>query len=154
MLTSDKFALYKGAKADKKWYLLDDLKELSSLAINLGLHFLTGDQNLINMALVKGLRCDISSIEIGITNTGTKFRYDSVFEVEVKNNCGCTLINVFLNSEGFASTTNVDPDMFRRDRDGYLVNDGKGIASSHSVKFQYAWDRAFKMTPLAFQAAC
>ncbi|ONK58544.1 uncharacterized protein A4U43_C09F14160 [Asparagus officinalis] len=103
---------------------------------------------------VNGQRCDFSSIEIGITNTGKMFRYDSVFEVEIKNNCRCTLINVFLNSEGFASTTNVDPNMFRRDRDGYLVNDGKGILSSQSVKFQYAWDRAFKMTPLNFQVAC
>ena len=91
---------------------------------------------------------------IRVENTGRKSGYDPVFEVEVKNTCRCALTNVFLHSEGFASAMNVDPKLFRREGADYLVNDGKGIPSSVSVKFQYAWDHAFRMTPSAFQVSC
>lgn len=61
---------------------------------------------------------------------------------------------MFLQLKGFASSMPVDPKLFRQESGGYLVNDGKGIPSLMSVKFQYAWDRAFKMAPSAFQVSC
>ncbi|WOL00587.1 TPD1 protein [Canna indica] len=105
-------------------------------------------------ATAKSQRCDLSSIQVQQTNTGTKVGYDPVFEVEVKNLCRCTVTSVFLRSEGFASSVMVDPKLFRREGVGYLVNDGKGIPSSQSLKFRYAWDRAFKMSPASLQVNC
>ncbi|CAL9753063.1 unnamed protein product [Musa acuminata subsp. burmannicoides] len=98
--------------------------------------------------------CDLSSIQVQQNNTGAKVGYDPVFEVEVKNQCRCTVTDVFLRSEGFASSMMVDPKLFRREGVGYLVNDGKGIPSSLSVKFRYAWDRAFKMSTASLQVKC
>ncbi|URE12317.1 hypothetical protein MUK42_22348 [Musa troglodytarum] len=103
---------------------------------------------------VESQRCELSSIQVQQTNTGKKVGYDPVFEVEVKNLCRCTVRSVFLRSEGFASSMLVDPKLFRREGAGYLVNDGKGIPSSVSVKFCYAWDRAFTMSPASFQVGC
>ncbi|WOL01734.1 hypothetical protein Cni_G10451 [Canna indica] len=102
----------------------------------------------------KSQRCDLSSIRVQQTNTGKKAGYDPVFEVEVKNLCRCAVSRIFLRSEGFASSTSVDPKLFRREGRGYLVADGKGIPSSLSVKFRYAWDRAFKMSPASLQVNC
>ncbi|XP_008777845.1 TPD1 protein homolog 1-like [Phoenix dactylifera] len=98
--------------------------------------------------------CNLSTVQVQQTNTGGKNGYDPIFEVEVKNLCRCELTNVFLHSEGFASSMAVDPKLFRQELGGYLVNDGKGIPSLMSVKFQYAWDRAFKMAPSALQVSC
>ncbi|RWV88020.1 hypothetical protein GW17_00049930 [Ensete ventricosum] len=99
-------------------------------------------------------RCELSSIQVQQTNTGKKVGFDPVFEVEVRNQCRCTVRSVFLQSEGFASSMMVDPKLFRREGASYLVNDGKGIPSSDSVKFCYAWDRAFTMSPASFQLGC
>ncbi|XP_010929580.1 uncharacterized protein [Elaeis guineensis] len=98
--------------------------------------------------------CNLSTVQVQQTNTGGKKGYDPIFEVEVKNICQCELMKVFLRSEGFASSMPVDPKLFRQETDGYLVNDGKGIPSLMSVKFPYAWDRAFKMTPSALEVSC
>ncbi|KAG1370171.1 TPD1 protein [Cocos nucifera] len=98
--------------------------------------------------------CNLSTLQVQQNNTGGKKGYDPIFEVEVKNLCRCGVMNVFLRSEGFASSMPVDPKLFRQENGGYLVNDGKGIPSLMSVKFQYAWDRAFKMTPSALQVTC
>ncbi|XP_019703263.2 TPD1 protein homolog 1B isoform X1 [Elaeis guineensis] len=98
--------------------------------------------------------CDLSTVQVQQTNTGQKHGYDPIFEVEVKNLCRCELTNVYLWSEGFASSMSVDPKLFRQEGSGFLVNDGKGIPSLMSVKFQYAWDRAYKMTPSAMQEDC
>ncbi|KAJ8478665.1 hypothetical protein OPV22_022392 [Ensete ventricosum] len=106
------------------------------------------------LATVASQRCDLSSVQVQQTNTGRKVGYDPVFQVEVKNLCRCTITNVFLRSEGFASSAAVDPKLFRREGAGYLVNDGKGIPSSLSVKFRYAWDRAFRMSPASLQVNC
>nr|CAD1836636.1 unnamed protein product [Ananas comosus var. bracteatus] len=95
--------------------------------------------------------CDLSSIEITTTNTGSKVGYDPVFEVEVKNSCRCATKSVFLQSEGFASSMPVDRKLFRREGIGYLLNNGDRIPSSASVKFHYSWDRAFKMSPASLQ---
>ncbi|CAL9095867.1 unnamed protein product [Musa acuminata var. zebrina] len=103
---------------------------------------------------VESQRCELSSIQVQQTNTGKKVGYDPVFEVEVKNLCRCTVRSVFLRSEGFASSMMVDPKLYRREGAGYIVNDGKGIPSSVSVKFCYAWDRAFTMSPASFQVGC
>lgn len=98
--------------------------------------------------------CTLSNIQVQQTNTGGKNGYDPIFEVEVKNLCQCKLMNVSLWSEGFSSSMPIDPKLFRREGGGYLVNDGEGIPSLMAVKFQYAWDRAFKMSPAAFQVSC
>ncbi|XP_020107194.1 protein TAPETUM DETERMINANT 1-like isoform X2 [Ananas comosus] len=91
--------------------------------------------------------CALSSIEVQQMNTGLMAGYDPVFEVEVKNGCGCSVARVYLYSRGFASSTPVDPSLFRRDGVGYLANEGQSIASGASVKFRYAWDRPFQMGP-------
>nr|CAD1820135.1 unnamed protein product [Ananas comosus var. bracteatus]CAD1820160.1 unnamed protein product [Ananas comosus var. bracteatus] len=98
--------------------------------------------------------CALSSIEVQQTNTGQMAGYDPVFEVEVKNGCRCSVAHVYLYSLGFASSTPVDPSLFRRDGVGYLVNNGQSIASGASVKFRYAWDRAFQMGPVKMQVEC
>ncbi|XP_074559716.1 TPD1 protein homolog 1-like [Curcuma longa] len=101
--------------------------------------------------IVASQPCDLTSIQVQQTNTGAKVGYDPVFEVEVKNLCRCSVASVFLRSEGFASSKLVDPKLFRRAGNDYLVNDGKSIQSSLSVKFSYAWDRAFRMSAESFQ---
>ncbi|KAJ8504999.1 hypothetical protein OPV22_005885 [Ensete ventricosum] len=105
-------------------------------------------------ATADGQGCDLSSIQVQQTNTGEKVGNDPVFEVEVKNLCSCTISSVFLRSVGFASSIVVDPKLFRREGTDYVVNDGKGIPSSQSVKFRYAWDRSFAMSPASLQANC
>ncbi|PKA47618.1 hypothetical protein AXF42_Ash014814 [Apostasia shenzhenica] len=102
----------------------------------------------------KEQRCGLWSVELVITNTGKLVGYDPVFEVEVRNRCRCAVAGVFLSSEGFSSSMMVDPELFRREGDEYLVNGGRAIPSSHSVKFDYSWDRAFKMAPVGMQASC
>ncbi|KAG6481948.1 TPD1 protein homolog 1-like [Zingiber officinale] len=101
--------------------------------------------------IVASQPCDLTSIQVQQNNTGAKVGYDPVFEVEVKNLCRCSVASVFLRSEGFASSKLVDPKLFRREGNDYLVNDGKSIQSSLSVKFSYAWDRAFRMSAESFQ---
>ncbi|XP_020686879.1 uncharacterized protein LOC110102757 [Dendrobium catenatum] len=101
-----------------------------------------------------GEYCKISSIKLEIRNTGIKVGSDPVFEVTVKNTCRSKVMRLFLRSEGFASSMEVDQKLFRREGDDYIVNDGKAIQSSESVKFLYSWDRAFRMFPAAFQPSC
>ncbi|KAL0919332.1 hypothetical protein M5K25_011420 [Dendrobium thyrsiflorum] len=101
-----------------------------------------------------GEYCNISSIKLEIYNTGSKVGSDPVFEVTVKNTCRCRVMKLFLRSEGFASSMQVDPKLFRREGDDYVVNDGKAIQSSESVKFLYSWDRAFQMSPAALWPSC
>ncbi|KAL6623193.1 hypothetical protein ACP70R_033072 [Stipagrostis hirtigluma subsp. patula] len=79
---------------------------------------------------------------------------DTVFRVTVTNRCWCNVKNVYLHSDGFSSSTPVDPKVFRRAGSGYLVGDGRQIPSSKSVAFQYAWDHYFKMTRASLQAEC
>ncbi|THU66857.1 hypothetical protein C4D60_Mb05t18620 [Musa balbisiana] len=105
-------------------------------------------------ATADGQGCDLSSIQVQQTNTGETVGNDPVFEVEVKNLCRCTISSVFLRCLGFASSMVVDPKLFRREGTDYVVNDRKGIPSSKSVKFRYAWDRAFAMSPASLQVNC
>ena len=74
---------------------------------------------------------------------------DTMFEVEVKNLCPCSVRNVHLNGGGFATTVAVDPTVFRAD-DG-LVNGGEPITSMGAVSFRYAWDHFFQMTPSSLE---
>ncbi|KAF3334480.1 Protein TAPETUM DETERMINANT 1 [Carex littledalei] len=100
-------------------------------------------------------KCKLSDVQIQQSNIGRSTdKLDFVFEVEVKNLCSCTIKNVFVNSNGFATSAMVDPKLFRRESNGYLVNDGRSIASQSSIKFRYAWDHYFKMTPASLQANC
>jgi hypothetical protein len=74
-------------------------------------------------------------VEVETVNTGEKSGYDPVFEVAVRNRCRCAVRSVSLRSEGFAS-------------------DGRRIESAAAVRFRYAWDRAFRMTPAAVHDDC
>ncbi|XP_073006711.1 uncharacterized protein [Typha latifolia] len=102
----------------------------------------------------KSQPCGLSSVKVQQTNTGLKVGYDPVFEVEVKNSCRCALSKVFLRSEGFSSSMPVDRRAFRLEGISYLVNNGQRISSMASVKFRYAWDRAFKMSAASMQVHC
>ncbi|CAN6381309.1 unnamed protein product [Urochloa humidicola] len=103
-------------------------------------------------------KCAAWSVTVEQANTGEKAGYDPVFEVTVRNTCGCAVRAVRLRSEGFASSVAVDPRLFRRgDRDGgrdYLVADGGRIEAGSAVRFRYAWDRAFRMAPAAVLDDC
>lgn len=101
-------------------------------------------------------RCGPSSIEVAQTNTGEKAgsQSDPVFEVTVRNRCKCGVKGVYLHAMGFASSVPVQPKLFRREGTGYLVGDGRRIASHDEVRFHYAWDRAFRMSPVIVQDAC
>ncbi|KAF8781200.1 hypothetical protein HU200_000704 [Digitaria exilis] len=96
-----------------------------------------------------GERCSTSSIQVETFNSGVIVTGgDTVFEVEVKNLCPCAVRNVQLDARGFATTVDVDPAVFRADDGGvFLVNGGEPIASMATVRFQYAWDHFFQMTP-------
>ncbi|XP_062196948.1 TPD1 protein homolog 1A-like [Phragmites australis] len=99
-------------------------------------------------------KCAASSVEVEQTNTGEKAGYDPVFEVTVRNRCGCAVRGVSLRSEGFASSVAVDPRLFRREGRYYLVGDGRRIESAGTVRFRYAWDRAFRMAAAAVHDDC
>ncbi|CAN6372014.1 unnamed protein product [Urochloa humidicola] len=99
-------------------------------------------------------KCKASSVTVEQANTGEKAGYDPVFEVTVRNTCGCAVRAVFLRSEGFASSVAVDPRLFRRDGRDYLVGDGGRIEARSAVRFRYAWDRAFRMAPAAVHDDC
>ncbi|CAL4981192.1 unnamed protein product [Urochloa decumbens] len=99
-------------------------------------------------------KCAASSVTVEQANTGEKAGYDPVFEVTVRNTCGCAVRAVHLRSEGFASSVAVDPRLFRRDGRDYLVGDGGRIEPRSAVRFRYAWDRAFRMTAAAVHDDC
>ncbi|CAL4993225.1 unnamed protein product [Urochloa decumbens] len=99
-------------------------------------------------------KCAASSVTVEQANTGEKAGYDPVFEVTVRNTCGCAVRAVQLRSEGFASSVAVDPRLFRRDGRDYLVGDGGRIEARSAVRFRYAWDRAFRMTATAVHDDC
>ncbi|KAF8694134.1 hypothetical protein HU200_038464 [Digitaria exilis] len=86
----------------------------------------------------------VETFNSGVVVTGG----DTVFEVEVKNLCPCAVRSVQLDARGFTTTVDVDPAAFRADDGGvFLVNGGEPIASMATVRFQYAWDHFFQMTP-------
>ncbi|CAN6355976.1 unnamed protein product [Urochloa humidicola] len=99
--------------------------------------------------------CTPSSISIQQTNTVKSVGgIDTVFQVTVTNQCRCAVKNVYLQSNGFSSSTPVDAKVFRRAGSGYLLGDGRQIPNSKSVTFQYAWDHYFKMAPASVEAQC
>ncbi|TVU25357.1 hypothetical protein EJB05_27849 [Eragrostis curvula] len=105
-------------------------------------------------ATKKAAKCAASSVEVETVNTGDKAGYDAMFEVTVRNRCACAVRAVSLRSEGFASSVTVDPRLFRREGRDYLVGDGRRIESRATVRFRYAWDRAFRMAPAAVHDDC
>ncbi|CAL4899512.1 unnamed protein product [Urochloa decumbens] len=110
---------------------------------------------LVAIAKVECQGCTPSSISVQQTNTGKSVGgIDTVFQVTVTNRCRCAVKNVYLRSNGFSSSTAVDPKLFRRAGSGYLLGDGRQIPSSKSVTFLYAWDHYFKMAPASVQAQC
>ncbi|KAJ3669512.1 hypothetical protein LUZ60_011462 [Juncus effusus] len=107
---------------------------------------------LLLFVFSQGNACNISSIEIQQVNIGNNpNELDTIFEVMVKNTCICSVANVIGNAPGFKSSMEVDPNLFRQQGNGYLVNDGKPIASQSSVTFQYKWSHTFEMSPLSFK---
>ena len=103
---------------------------------------------------MRSKKCAASSVTVEQANTGEKAGYDPVFEVAVRNTCGCAVRGVYLFSEGFASSVAVDPRLFRREGHDYLVGDGRRIEPASAVRFRYAWDRAFRMTAAAVHDDC
>ncbi|KAJ0988789.1 hypothetical protein J5N97_007145 [Dioscorea zingiberensis] len=101
-----------------------------------------------------GQQCDLSSISVNQTNTGMKNGFDYKFEVEVRNICQCSVTNLLLKVPGFASSSLVDPKLFRQQGEHYLVNDGQPISSSSSIKFTYSWDHFFPISPVSFKLLC
>ncbi|KAL5205145.1 hypothetical protein ABZP36_010016 [Zizania latifolia] len=99
-------------------------------------------------------RCTASSsIDVRTINTGAEAGGDTVFEVQVKNLCPCSVRDVRLDGGGFATTVEVDPSVFRAADDGavYLLNGGEPIASMATVTFHYAWDHFFQITPRSME---
>jgi len=86
-------------------------------------------------------------------NTGeTAAGGDTVFEVQVKNLCPCSVRNVRVDGGGFATTVEVDQTLFQAVDGGvYLVNAGQPIQSMGTVSFRYAWDHFFQMTPRSLE---
>jgi hypothetical protein len=86
-------------------------------------------------------------------NTGvTAAGGDTVFEVQVKNLCPCSVRNVRVDGGGFATSVGVDTNLFRPVDGGvYLVNAGEPIPSMGAVSFRYAWDHFFQMTPRSLE---
>ncbi|CAN6381306.1 unnamed protein product [Urochloa humidicola] len=107
----------------------------------------------ISLRGTSGERCGTSNIQVQTINTGaTVSGGDTVFEVEVKNLCPCSVRNVRLNGGGFATTVEVDPAVFRADDGGvFLVSGGQPIASMSAVSFRYAWDHFFQMSPRSLE---
>jgi hypothetical protein len=101
----------------------------------------------------KGEPCGTSSIHVQTVNTGaTAAAGDTLFEVQVKNLCPCSVKNVRMDGGGFATTVEVDPVLFRPVDGGvYLVNAGESIASMGIVSFRYAWDHFFQLTPRSLE---
>lgn len=88
------------------------------------------------------------------TSNGDKAGINPIFEVTVRNRCACAVRGVFLRSEGFTTSIPVDAKLFRREGNDYLVGDGSRIESGGEVRFRYASERAFDMTPAAAQDEC
>lgn len=90
----------------------------------------------------------MQTINTGATAAGG----DTVFEVQVKNLCPCSVRNVRVDGGGFATTVGVDETLFRPVEGGvYLVNAGEPIPSMGAVSFHYAWDHFFQMTPRSLE---
>ncbi|CAD6257022.1 unnamed protein product [Miscanthus lutarioriparius] len=112
------------------------------------------------LVLVQGARSSekcgqgAAGLEVLQTSNGDKAGVDTVFEVTVRNPCACAVRGVFLRSEGFMSSIPVDAKLFRREGNDYLVADGGRIESGGEVRFQYAWERPFNITPAAVQDDC
>uniref|UniRef100_A0A0E0MFE8 Uncharacterized protein n=1 Tax=Oryza punctata TaxID=4537 RepID=A0A0E0MFE8_ORYPU len=109
---------------------------------------------VVSVQGTNGDRCAAtSSIDVQTINTGESAGGgDTVFEVQVKNLCGCSVRDVRLDGGGFATTVEVDPTVFRAaDGGDYLVNGGGPIASMATVTFRYSWDHFFQITPRSME---
>jgi hypothetical protein len=101
-------------------------------------------------------RCSVSDIQVQTVNArsqGDGPNGDTLFKVSVKNLCPCSVKNVRIDGEGFSSTLDVDPAVFKAEgNDGvYLLNGGGPIASLANVSFVYSWDHYFKLTPKSLE---
>ncbi|TVU10827.1 hypothetical protein EJB05_44379 [Eragrostis curvula] len=94
--------------------------------------------------------CDSKDIVVEQANVGRSNEMDFTFAVLIHNNCSCSISNLHVKTNGFSSSTPVDPSAFRLEGDTYLVNGGKPINSKNSFAFIYAFDRAFDLTPASW----
>ncbi|KAF8643309.1 hypothetical protein HU200_066908 [Digitaria exilis] len=95
----------------------------------------------------EGPQVHASSVTVEQANTGEKAGYDPVFEVTVRNGCGCAVRGVYLRSEGFSSLRRRRPAPFRRDGRHYLIGDGRRIGGRLRRALPPTPGRAFRMTP-------
>ena len=104
-----------------------------------------------------GQRCTVNDIQVETVtarSSGNGSNGDTLFEVRVKNLCPCSVRDVRIDGRGFATTSVVDPSVFRADGGGagvYLVNGGSRIASLATVSFTYSWDHYFQLTPKSLE---
>ncbi|KAL6600386.1 hypothetical protein ACP70R_045186 [Stipagrostis hirtigluma subsp. patula] len=105
--------------------------------------------------VLQGRSDDCGPEEITVTQT-TEGRssngLDFIIAVQIVNTCSCTIRNLHMKTDGFASSTPVDPSSFRRDGDTYLVFDGKPIHSNGKFGFNYTFDHTFDLTPATLTA--
>ncbi|XP_031476883.1 TPD1 protein homolog 1-like [Nymphaea colorata] len=109
------------------------------------------------VAHASGKLCDKSSVNVSYERTGTVVEGQPEWEVVVRNTCGCSLSHVQLTCTGFSTVKEVDPRLFRslaKDQDHCLVNDGKPIAPSSTVRFSYAWLTPYDLPFFSAQPRC
>ncbi|OEL17035.1 hypothetical protein BAE44_0021946 [Dichanthelium oligosanthes] len=85
-------------------------------------------------------KCAPASVEVLQTSNGEKVGVNPVFEVLVRNRCQCAVRGVILCSEGFSSSVPVDPNVYRREGNDYLVGNGSLIPSGGEVRFRTGTD--------------
>ncbi|KAK1270894.1 hypothetical protein QJS04_geneDACA004335 [Acorus gramineus] len=98
--------------------------------------------------------CDLQSIEINQTTTGETVEGMPQYEVEIKNSCICTQLDVTLDCAGFITVQPIEPAIIRMDGEKCIVKDGLPIHFNDVIKFNYAWDSTFVFVPISSQIAC
>ncbi|KAG9440442.1 hypothetical protein H6P81_020607 [Aristolochia fimbriata] len=98
--------------------------------------------------------CDLSSIKVTQNGTGDFVQSRPEYEVTVSNDCVCSQERVRFESAGFQSVEAVDPKIFRRDGQSFLLNDGRPFSGFDTITFNYAWETQFAISPVQSQIAC
>ncbi|KAK7383454.1 hypothetical protein VNO78_29133 [Psophocarpus tetragonolobus] len=98
-------------------------------------------------------QCSLKDLSVSQTQTGAKVQGKSEWVVTIRNNCECVQKDVILNCDGFQTVEQIDPSIFSISRNGCLVNNGQPIYKD-AVKFKYAWDESFALSPKSSEIGC
>ncbi|OVA15660.1 hypothetical protein BVC80_1313g51 [Macleaya cordata] len=114
---------------------------------------------IVMLSLVgKGFcQCDLTNIKVSQVSTGKLIEGKAEYEVTVSNNCVCDQKSVTLNCVGFDTVEKVDPAIFRKvdGDDGHcILKNGEIFHQNDFVKFNYAWDTSFDLTPARSRIGC